>query len=699
MRIPILHVWLAGLIGLAAASAAPAQSTITTVAGNGTYGYNGDNIPATTAELTVPASVTVDGFGNIFIADFYDPRIRRVTASTGIITTNAGDGTMGFAGDGGPATSAELGLPYGVAMDTAGNLYIADYDDNCIRMVSASAGIITTIAGNGNPGYSGDGGPATSAQLQYPAAVAVDASGNVYIADWANERIRKVTASTGIITTVAGTGNRGYNGDNIPATGAELFWPFGVALDTSGNLYIADTYNQRIRKVTASTGIITTVAGTGNRGYNGDNISATSAELQIPSGVALDASGNLYIADSNNQRIREVTSSTGIITTVAGTGTPGYNGDNIPATSAELSFPFGVAIDATGNLYIADQYNFRIREVQFNPPPINPAPTPVFMASGGGTYSTAQMVTVSDSAPGATLYCSTNTAPPRPIPADLCSNPIEVNGETALNAIAIAPNFTSPSAEASETYYFRVAEANFLNEVPSASGASTTVYLGDTTPGALIYYTTDGSIPVVSASDTSLYADPIVATKPETIKAIGVRTGYENSSMSTKNILLPAAQPVISPGTGVLHAPQTVTITDVTAGAPLYCVLNGAPAVPCAASYQVNSREEIQAYAEGGGYGRSVQATAFYTMKVASPTLSFKTGTYSGPLQVTLSDTTPGAAIFYTTNGSTPVPGNSDTYLYKNTPVVVSTTETVKVIAVLNGYENSSLAEAAYRIQ
>jgi sugar lactone lactonase YvrE len=226
--------------------------------------------------------------------------------------------------------------------------------------VDASTGIITTVAGNGIPGYSGDGGPATSASLSGPSGVVVDATGNLLIADSSNYRIRRVDASTGIITTVAGNGIRGFSGDGGPATSASLS-PIGVAVDATGNLFIADTGNHRIRRVDESTGIITTVAGNGIRGFSGDGGPATSASLNYPTGVAVDGSGNLFIADAANNRIRWVDASTGIITTVAGNGMPDYSGDGGPATSASLNGPSGVVVDAAGNLFIADNDNKRIR--------------------------------------------------------------------------------------------------------------------------------------------------------------------------------------------------------------------------------------------------------------------------------------------------------------------------------------------------
>jgi hypothetical protein len=330
---------------------------ITTVAGNGTNGYSGDGGPATNAGLNDPSGVAVDAFGNLFVADASTKVIREV-GTNGIITTVAGGGTNGL-GDGGAATKAELNNPHGVAVDASGNLFIVDTANQRIRKVGTN-GIITTVAGNGTPGYSGDGGPATSAELNYPHGVAVDASGNLFIADYDNNVIRKVGAN-GIITTVAGNGTSGYSGDGGLATQAELAWPSGVAVDTSGNLFIADWGNNRMREV-GTNGIITTVAGNGTNGYSGDGGAATNAELSGPSGVAVDTSGNLFIADASTNVIREV-GTDGIITTVAGNGIAGFSGDGGLATEAELAYPAGVAVDASGNLFIADEQNQRIRVV------------------------------------------------------------------------------------------------------------------------------------------------------------------------------------------------------------------------------------------------------------------------------------------------------------------------------------------------
>ena len=240
------------------------------------------------------------------------------------------------------------------------SVFIADTGNYRIREVDLSTGLITTIAGNGTGTYGGDNGPATAASFSYPRAVAVDTNGNLYIAD--GNRIRKITASTGIITTVAGQNGSGYGGDNGLATAALLNQPSAVAVDASGNIFIADQYNERIRKVTASTGKITTVAGNGTGTYNGDGILATAASI-YPEGVAVDASGNIFIDDQYNQRIRKVTASTGLISTLAGNGTAGYGGDGGAATAALLNWPLSIALDTTGNLFISDVVNNRIRKV------------------------------------------------------------------------------------------------------------------------------------------------------------------------------------------------------------------------------------------------------------------------------------------------------------------------------------------------
>ena len=342
----------------ALAKAAVAGS-ITTYAGRGTSGFSGDGGPAIQASLFNPTGVALDAKGNLYIADHFNHRIRRVS-SDGIITTAAGTGTLGFSGDGGSAAQANLSNPNGVAVDANGAIYFAEFSDatnHRVRRVGTD-GVITTFAGMGAQGFSGDGGQAAQAQLRGPYGVAVDPTGVVYIAESGNHRVRRVGLN-GIITTFAGGGTSGL-GDGGPAVQAQLNEPSGVAVDTKGNVYIADTQNHRIRRV-GPNGIITTFAGTGTSGFSGDGGSASQARLNVPYGVAVDAKGDVYIADRDNQRIRRV-GSDGIITTFAGGGSS--LGDGGPAIQASLNRPYGVAVDAAGAVYVADNNNHRIRRVE-----------------------------------------------------------------------------------------------------------------------------------------------------------------------------------------------------------------------------------------------------------------------------------------------------------------------------------------------
>ena len=395
---------------------------ISTVAGNGTNGYSGDGGAATKAELNYPSAVAV-GPSRLFIADNDNYRIRAVTFSTGNIATIAGNGNPGSSGNGGTATSAEINFVYGIALDSGGHLFIADPLNCEVRELSGTT--ITEVAGNHTCGYKGDGGAAASAELNEPYGVAVDSSDNLYIADFDNLRVRKVSASSGDISTIAGNGTIGYastssamgsslnvpssaipnaagdtlyvadqqnclvrqitssdslvtlagkpgvcsfSGNEGAATSATLDNPYKAVLDSAGNIYIADTNNCQIRKVSANSGQIAAFAGSGTCGYSGDGASATKAELLLPEGITLDPAGNLYIADTGNNVIRKVTISSGIISTIAGDNTagPGYSGDGGAATGAQLNSPADVAVSATGNIYIADSYNDRIRVVTLN---------------------------------------------------------------------------------------------------------------------------------------------------------------------------------------------------------------------------------------------------------------------------------------------------------------------------------------------
>lgn len=332
------------------------SGVINTVAGNGIRGFSGDGGPASAATLREPAGIALDALGNLYISDSINNRIRKVT-SAGIISTVAGNGSAyGANGDGGPATSARITTPYGVALDAAGNLYISD--SNCyIRMVVPS-GTISKVAGNGGCGYGVVGGPVIYATIDVPEGLAFAANGDLYFADSGNARVRKI--SQGVISTVAGLGN--FTGDNGPAIDATFSATSGIALDGSGNFYIADSdRNNRIRRVSAN-GVVTTIAGNGGAGPDGDYDPAVYASVCYPLDSVVDAAGNLYISEYYGEKIRKV-SPNGTITPLVGTGNSGSGGDGGPALSAELYGPSRMALDTVGNLYIADTFNNKVRRV------------------------------------------------------------------------------------------------------------------------------------------------------------------------------------------------------------------------------------------------------------------------------------------------------------------------------------------------
>ncbi len=407
------HRWIMAVVrralvfvaALAASASVSAQDVITTAAGNGTFGFSGDNGPAVQASLSYPAAIAVDLAGNLFTVDQGNNRIRKV-ALDGTITTVAGNGSRGFSTDGGPATAAALASPSGIAVDAFGNLYIADTGSYRIRKVGAD-GIIRTVAGTGSIGFSGDGGAATEAALSICSGLAVDADGNLYIADQGNARIRKVSTA-GIITTVAGNGTVGFSGDGGNAVAARLGMlaviidgltqASGIAVDAAGNLYIAEIFSNRIRKVDAD-GKISTIAGTGVRDTSGDGGPALLAALDQPMGVAVDAAGNLYIAHPFSHLIRKIDPD-GFISTVAGTGVRGYVGDNRAALAERLNFPFHVAIEATGVFFIADKLNHRVRKVQPTPQVTADPASLDFQATAGAGSPPAQMLNITNAASG-----------------------------------------------------------------------------------------------------------------------------------------------------------------------------------------------------------------------------------------------------------------------------------------------------------
>jgi NHL repeat len=336
---------------------------IFTVVGSGEASYTGDGGMARRAGLNQPFDVALDQQGNLYFSEANNHCVRRVQHGSGQIITVAGSGQAGYSGDGGPATQAQLNSPYGIALDTANNVYIVDRLNACLRVVEAATGIIHTVAGTGQPGFSGDGGSAHRAQFQEPNDIVLDHQGRAFIADVRDHRVRVVDLYSGIITTFAGVGAAGSDGDGGLASRAALLGPRALAFGPTGDLYICLRNDHKVRKVDMRTGIIRTVAGTGEPGYSGDQGPALQATFNGPKEIAVDRQGNIVLVDTENHCIRRIEAASGLVTTVAGTGQPGGSGDGGPATAATLKRPHGACVDELGNIYIADSENHRVRFV------------------------------------------------------------------------------------------------------------------------------------------------------------------------------------------------------------------------------------------------------------------------------------------------------------------------------------------------
>jgi len=338
-----------------------ALDIIQTIAGTGTRGYAGDGGPAPQALLSEPFMCAFDAQGHLYVAEATNHCVRRIATVTGVITTVAGTGAPGYSGDGGPATRATLNQPYSLQIDANGDLYIVDRLNAAIRKIDAATGHITTVAGTGEPGYSGDGGPGPQAQLREPNDCFLDGRGGLLIADVQDQRIRRLDVRTGRITTFAGTGEKIRTGDGRPATAASILGARAVCMDRRGNTYICEREGNGIRKVDAN-GIMSTYAGTGERGYSGDGGPARTATWGAPKAIRCDHHDNLLVVDTENHAIRRIDAVTGIVSTIAG-GRQGGAGDGRPATAAGLDRPHGCDVDAQGNIYIADSNNHRVRIV------------------------------------------------------------------------------------------------------------------------------------------------------------------------------------------------------------------------------------------------------------------------------------------------------------------------------------------------
>jgi DNA-binding beta-propeller fold protein YncE len=341
---------------------ADTQWIISTVAGTGAKGYAGDGGAATQALLNNPFDLAFDPAGNLCFSDTYNHCIRRIDARSGIITTIAGSGERGFSGDGGPATRAQMDQPYGIVIDRSGNIYIADRLNGRVRRVDGASGVITTLAGDGSGKYSGDGGPADRAGLAEPNGLALDREHRrLFVADVADNRVRVVDLASGIITTFAGTGKAAHAGDGGSAASADVFGARAVALAPDDSLYVLERQGSSLRRV--RDGIIETVAGTGARAYGGDGHDARHAVFNAPKEMAVDPAGNVFVVDTENHAIRLIDAASWIVTTIAGNGEAGPGGDGGPAHLASLARPHGAVVGADGAVYIGDSENHRVRKL------------------------------------------------------------------------------------------------------------------------------------------------------------------------------------------------------------------------------------------------------------------------------------------------------------------------------------------------
>ena len=590
--------------------------TVNTTAGTGVPGYTGDNGQATAATLADPAAVAYDAAGNLYIADANNHVIREISTS-GLITTIAGTGTEGYSGDGAAATAAQLDTPTGVAVDASGNLYIADSHNHRIRKVSG--GTITTFAGTGTYGFSGDGAAATAAQLALPSGVAVDTTGNIYIADTNNHRIRKVSGGT--IATLAGDGEQNYTGDGATGTSATLDSPTGVAVDTAGNIYVADRHNQRIRELSVS-GTITTLVGSGAPtfagSFSGDGASATAATLAKPTGVSVDASGNVYIADTNNQRIREV--GNGAIATTVGTGDQGFSGDNGPATAAALNTPKYAITDASGNLAIADTLDQRIRA--------GALPILSFGSQIIGLASTPQSITLANTGSAS-------------IPVSSIAFTGAFTTITGGSCAAI-PIALSPGASCTEDIAF----------LPVATGAATgSVVFGGTgvVPQTILLTGTGAqasTTTTLTSSDTSPFVNQLV-TFIATITPAGAGT--------------PTGTVTFYAGSTVIGTPQTlsggaasVTTSFAVAGNyAITAVYTGVASFGGSTSAAIT--ELVEDFTLVSGPGGSTDQT-IVPGKSASFNFTAATvnGTFTFPITFTATGLPPGATVTFTPSTVTP---------------------------------------------
>lgn len=534
--------------------------------------------PATVVPLILPSAIAYDSAGNLYIAEAGKHVIRKVDTA-GNLSTIAGTGTQGFGGDNGPAAAALLDSPQGLAFG-AGALYIADTHNHRIRKLDLGTGTITTIAGT-TAGFGGDGGPATAAQLDLPTALALDGGNNLYIADTQNHRIRRVNLSSGTMTTVAGNGTQGFSGDGGAAIAAAIDSPSGLAVDADQNLYLADTHNHRIRKVSAATGTIATIAGT-VAGFGGDLGAASAAKMALPRGLSVDGAGNLYVADSANHRIRRIDAATGTITTIAGDGPQNFSGDGGPATAASLDSPRATTVSAAGLVTLADTANQRVRQ-------LDAQATPNIHTVAG--LSSTPVNVLSLTAPDALVYGSGE------LTATLASStatgsitftlldPTTATGTTLETTPLVADTATLDTSAFSAGTYSVLASYNGNQPSSQSEPLTFTITRRPLTatpdPITLLYGqpiptltgTLRGDLPQDDANLTATFTAPIATFAPVAVYPISAALG--GTAAKNYNFTATPANVTVAPAPTV--ATLTPSSTSVTAGGPLTLSANARP--------------------------------------------------------------------------------------------------------------------------
>jgi len=702
---------------------------------------------------TCPIAIAVDGAGNIYLADAnlansndYPDVVEQVSATTGEIVVMAGGGTATPSTTPQAATNVALSAVNSLATDSVGNVYISDFFNNLIEKVTP-AGQIVVFAGGGSTPVSTTPQPATSAQLNGPTGMVMDASGNFYLSDQNIGFVEKIT-SAGQIASFAGGGSTAPSTTPQPALDAAISNPAGLAVDGAGDLYIADFSNQLVEKVNLA-GQLVVVAGGGATIPSATPQSSTTAQLGPIEGVEVDGAGNIYIADGQNigngdNMVEKVTTVGTTLnfpyTNVGSSSVPqslslnniGNQSLTLSTVSATTDFPLqtsgtctvtahsgqSLAASTTCSVtYVFDpttggvldesatltDNNLNVsgatQALSFTGTGLggSAVDTPTF-SPGAGSYGPAQTVTISSGTSGATIYYTTNGTTPT-TGSTLYSSPITVSTSETVEALAVKTGFTN-SAIGSAAYVINgtVATPTF-SPVAGSYGPAQTVTISSATSGTTIYYTTNGTTPTTGST---LYSGPITVSTSETVEALAVKTGYTNSAIGSAAYVIngTVATPTFSPVAGSYGPAQTVTISSATSGTTIYYTTNGTTPTTGSTLYSspitVSTTETVKALAVKTGYTNSAIGSAAYTINgtVATPTFSPVAGTYSSAQTVTISSATSGTTIYYTTNGTTPTTGST---LYSS-PITVSTSETVEALAVKTGYTNSAIGSAAYVI-